>query len=97
MFSRRFRRACLWDRVLNVLTVLIISLSAILLLSSLLDRVFDLGGAGTLDKMKCYGGGILIGLSGILALLCRLILSHPLYEYYFVFFFGIIIGGVYAF
>jgi len=97
MFLQRFRRACSWDRVFNVLTVLIISLSATLLLSSLLDRVFDSGGAGTLDKMKCYGGGILIGLSCILALLCRIILSHPLYEYHLVFFFGIIIGGVYAF
>jgi|GEM_PF-4785148 len=97
MLLQRFHQACSWDRVFNLLTVLIISLSAILLLSSLLERVFDLGGAGTLDKMKCYGGGILIGLSGILALLCRLILSHPLYEYHLVFFFGIIIGVVYAF
>lgn len=82
--------------MLNILSIAILILSSVLLLSSGLDLIVDLGGVLPMELIQSYGGFSLIGLSIILAILNLLLTRHSFYEYWLAILIGSMVGAIYV-
>lgn len=84
------------DRILSVITIIILVLSGLLLLSSGLAYFINLGNVLPIEIVQSYTGFALIGLSIILAILNLLLTRHPFYEYWLVIMIGSMVGVIYV-
>lgn len=86
----------MWDRILSALAILLLILAGVLLLSSGINRFYDLTQVIPLSAVHHYGGLGLIG-SSVLIVLCNIIITrHPLFEYWILAMVGFIVGVVYV-
>ena len=85
------------EKIIDLLTIIVLVLSGILLLSSAMRLFIAFNDTFPLQTLQSYAGTVLAGLTIILVVMTLLTKKHPFYEYWVVIMIGGIVGANYAF
>lgn len=85
----------MWEKTLNVLTLVIAIMVAMLLFSSGVQWLFELSIDESLKSLRSQLAVVLMALSALLIILQFGVTRHPFYEYWITSVLGLIIGVVY--